>query len=352
MNFASDNAYGVSPEIIEALMSVNAGASGSYGGDETTARMGELMSALFEKEVAVFPVPSGTGANALSLSTMVPSFGCVLCHEEAHINVDECGAVELFTGGCKLIGLAGTGAKLTAEGLQTRLEGFVRGDHDPRPSAVSITQATELGTVYSVDEIGQIGAFCEENGMRLHMDGARFANALVSLGCTPAEMTWKAGVAALSFGVTKNGGMIVDAVVFFDTSLAEDFDRRRLQAGQLIAKGRFASAQILAYLKDDLWLDNARHANALGAKLSTRLSAIDGVRLHTQTQANEVFAVLPPAVHQALQEAGAVYHCWPPNPNSGPVPSAPGEVLARLVTSFGTTEADVDHFIESAAGTT
>ena len=350
MNFASDNAYGVSPEIIEALAAVNAGAVGSYGGDETTARLVEKMSEVFEKEVAAFPVPSGTGSNALSLSTMVPSYGAVLCHEEAHINVDECGAVELFCGGCKLIGLSGTGAKLTAERLNKRLAGFVRGDHDPRRSAVSITQATELGTVYSVDEISAIGDLCKENGMRLHMDGARFANALVSLGCTPAEMTWKAGVDALSFGVTKNGGMITDAVVFFDTSLAEDFDRRRLQGGHLIAKGRYASAQVLAYLEDDLWLDNARHANSLAAKLSARLAAVEGVRLHAQTQANEVFAVLPGNVHEALQQAGAIYHCWPPNPNSGPVPEAPGEVLARLVLSFGTAEADVDQFIEAAVG--
>lgn len=349
MNFASDNAYGVSPEIIEALAAVNAGASGSYGGDETTARLGEKMSDVFEKDVAVFPIPSGTGANALSLSTMVPSFGAVLCHEEAHINVDECGAVELYCGGCKLIGLAGTGAKLSTDALNARLAVFVRGDHDPRRSAVSITQATELGTVYSVDEIAGIGALCRENEMRLHMDGARFANALVSLGCTPAEMTWKAGVDVLSFGVTKNGGMITDAVVFFDTALAEDFDRRRLQGGQLIAKGRYASAQILAYLEDDLWLDNARHANGMAAKLSARLAAVEGVRLHAQTQANEVFAVLPPHIHLALQKVGAIYHCWPPNPGSGPVPEASGEVLARLVLSFATAEADVDQFIEAAA---
>lgn len=350
MNFASDNAYGVSPEILQALVDVNQGAAGSYGGDDTTARLGERMCELFEKEVAVFPVPSGTGANALALSTMVPSYGAVLCHEEAHINVDECGAVELYTGGCKLIGLSGTGARLSVDGLKARLAGFVRGDHDPRRCAVSITQASELGTVYALDEIKAIGALCKENGMRLHMDGARFANALVALGCTPAEMTWKAGVDALSFGVTKNGGMITDAVVLFDTALAEDFDRRRLQGGQLIAKGRYASAQVLAYLEDDLWLRNARHANAMAAKLSAGLVAVEGVRLHAETNANEVFAVLPPTVHGALEAAGAVYHCWPPNPNSGPVPAAAGEVLARLVTSFETSEADVDGFISTAQG--
>ncbi len=350
MNFASDNAYGVSPEIIQALVDVNQGAAGSYGGDETTARLAERMCELFETEVAVFPVPSGTGANALALSTMVPSYGAVLCHEEAHINVDECGAVELYSGGCKLVGLSGAGARLTVDALQARLAGFVRGDHDPRRCAVSITQASELGTVYTLDDINAVGALCKQNGMHLHMDGARFANALVSLGCTPAEMTWKAGVDALSFGVTKNGGMITDAVVFFNTALAEDFDRRRLQGGQLIAKGRYASAQVLAYLENDLWLRNARHANAMAAKLSAGLEAVKGVRLHAQTDANEVFAVLPPGVHAALQGAGAVYHCWPPNPNSGPVPSADGEVLARLVTSFDTAEADVDRFLSAAQG--
>lgn len=297
----------------------------------------------------IFPVPTGTGANALGLSTFVPSFGAVLCHEEAHLAIDECSAVELFTGGGRTLGIAGTGAKLTVEALEARLAQFVRGDHDPRRSAVSITQSTELGTVYSLEEISGVGDLCRRNNMRLHMDGARFANGLVALECSPAEMTWKAGVDLLSFGATKNGAMCTDAVVFFDTSLAEDFDRRRLQGGQLFSKGRFVSVQLLAYLEDGLWLRNARHANAMAAGLSTGLQAIDGVRMHVETQANEIFAVLPGHVHEALQAEGAVYHCWPPNPNSGPVPTEPGEVLARLVTSFMTSQADVTRFVKAAA---
>ncbi len=349
MNFASDNWYGVSPEIMAALNEVNEGTAGAYGGDDTTATLTGRMSEVFEREVAVFPVSTGTAGNALALSTVVPSYGAVLCHEEAHILVDECGSVQTLTGGCLMIGLPGLGAKLSVEALEQRLKGFVRGDHDPRRSAVSITQSTERGTPYGQPEITAIGDLCREHGMRLHMDGARFANGLVSLGCSPAEMTWKAGVDVVTFGATKNGAMSTDAVVFFDLALAEDFDRRRLMAGQLTSKGRYASAQLLAYLEDDLWLRSAGQANAAATKLGAGLEAVEGVRLHVQPQANSVFAVLPGRVHAALQGAGAVYHCWPPNPNSGPVPEMEGEVLARLVCSFATPEADVDWFVKTAA---
>lgn len=349
MNFASDNWYGVSPEIMAALNDVNQGTAGAYGGDETSAELTRRMSEVFERDVAVFAVSTGTAGNALALSTIVPSHGAVLCHEEAHILVDECGAVQTLTGGCLMIGLRGTGAKLTAKGLEQRLAGFVRGDHDPRRSAVSITQSTELGTVYDLGEIAAIGDLCQDNGMRLHMDGARFANGLVSLNCSPAQMTWKAGVDVLTFGATKNGAMSTDAVVFFDRELAEDFDRRRLMAGQLSSKGRYAAVQLLAYLDDDLWLRNARQANSLAAKLAAGLKSVEGVRLHVEPGSNSVFPVLPAKLHAALQEAGAVYHCWPPNPNSGPVPEADGEVLARLVCSFATPEQDVISFVEAAA---
>lgn len=348
MNFASDNWYGVSPEIMAALNEVNQGTAGAYGGDDTTAKLTERMSEVFEKDIAVFPVSTGTAGNALALLTVVPSHGAVICHEEAHILVDECGAVQTLTGGCLMIGMPGLGAKLSADALRQRMKGFVRGDHDPRRAAVSITQSTELGTAYTLEEISGIGEVCRENGMRLHMDGARFANALASLDCSPAEMTWKAGVDVLTFGATKNGAMSTDAVVFFDTSLAEDFDRRRLMAGQLTSKGRYSSAQLLAYLEDDLWLKNARAANARAAKLGAGLKAVNGIRLHVEPKSNSVFPVLPGHIHEALQSAGAIYHCWPPNPNSGPVPEEEGEVLARLVCSFATPEADVDQFVEIA----
>ncbi len=348
MNFTSDNSYGVSPEIIAALSEVNEGAAGAYGADETTARLTAATCKVFEKEVAIFPVPTGTGANALGLSSFVPSYGAVLCHEEAHINVNECNAVAFFTGGCELCSLPGTGAKLTATALRKRLAQFVHGNHNPRRSAVSITQPTELGTIYSLEEISAISEVCRENNMRLHMDGARFTNGLVSLDCSPADMTWKAGVDVLSFGATKNGGMSSDAVIFFETALAEDFERRCLQTGNLLSKGRFASAQLLAYLADDLWLRNARHANRMAAKLAGGLKAA-GITLHAEVQANEVFAILPGIIHSALQVAGAIYYCWSPNPNSGPVPSAPGDVLARLVTSFATKAEEVDRFLDIAS---
>ncbi len=345
MNFASDNAYGVSPEIIEALAAVNAGAVGSYGGDETTARLGEEMSKLFEKEVAVFPVPSGTGSNALSLSTMVPSYGAVLCHEEAHINVDECGAVELYCGGCKLIGLAGTGAKLTADGLEQRLAGFVRGDHDPRPAAVSITQATELGTIYSVEEISAIGKVCKDNGMRLHMDGARFANALVALDLTPAQMTADLGVDIVSFGGTKNGCWCAEALVFLKPEMANQTPFIRKRAAHLFSKSRFIAAQFDAYFEDGLWLEIARHANAMSARLQTGITSSANARLAWQSPANETFPIVSKALSKKLSDKGAMFYEWAA-PRSVAHMVGPDDTMLRLVTSFATTEDHVDQFID------
>jgi threonine aldolase len=216
MNFASDNVYGVHPAIMMAMQDANAGTQSSYGSDEFTKRAERQLCDIFEREVDVYLVLTGTAANSLCISAMVPPYGGVLCHSEAHIMVDECGAPELFSGGAKLIGIADPAGKLTPASITRVLDGFIRGEHDPKPKAVSITQATELGTVYGLDEIRAIAELAHGRGLRLHMDGARFTNALVSLGCTPAEMTWKAGVDALSFGATKNGAMMLEAVIFFD----------------------------------------------------------------------------------------------------------------------------------------
>jgi threonine aldolase len=275
---------------------------------------------------------------------MAPPYGAILCHADAHIMVDECGAPELLTGGAKLIGLDEPGGKITARRIEETLDGFIRGEHDPKPAAISITQASEFGTVYRPAEIEAISAVARRRRMRLHMDGARFANALVSLGVTPAELTWKAGIDAMSFGATKNGAMALEAVVFFDQALAEDFSFRRMRAGQLLSKGRFLGAQMLAYLADDLWLDNARHANAMAARLAKGLAGAPRVRLPLETEANEIFAIIPQGLHGELAKAGVVYHQWP-GAGPGTDRAGKGEILVRFVASYLTCAEDVDRLI-------
>jgi threonine aldolase len=340
MNFISDNAYGASPQILASLTAANSGTDASYGEDAITRRVCERLSAIFERDVAAFPVITGTAANALALATLCPPYGAVFCHKDSHIAVDECAAPEFFTGGAKLAQLDGNGAKLTPRIIEQALARFGGGVHSPRPSVVSITQATELGTIYKLDEIRAIAALAHKHGMTLHMDGARFANALVSLGCTPAEMTWKAGVDALSFGATKNGALCAEAVIFFDNKTrAEDFTYRRKKAGHLISKMRFISAQLEAYLENDLWLANARRANGLAKALGKGLAAISDVTLATPVEANGVFAWMPKPLAAQLHRQGAKFYDWMVEPE---------RVMARLIVSFATPEADVAKFIETA----
>jgi threonine aldolase len=341
MNFGSDNVYGVHPKIMDAIVESNQRLTDvSYCHDEGSAKVERELSAVFEKDVKAFLVMNGTGANALALSAMVEPYGGVFCHEGAHINTDECNAPELFTGGAKLITLTGEGNKITADGITNKLKHFVHGEHGAKPMAVSISNVTELGTVYSIKEIAAISKLAHDNRMKLHMDGARFANALVSVGCTPAEMTWKSGVDVLSFGGTKNGGMIIEVVVFFDTALAENFLYLRKRVGQLLSKGRYLSAQTLAYLKDDLWLDNARRANGLAARLTQGIGQMKGVRISNPTQANEVFAFMPKTLYEALEARGAHFHEWPVDGMND------GETHVRLVLSWATPEDHVDGFVQ------
>ncbi|MCK5275786.1 MAG: low specificity L-threonine aldolase, partial [Alphaproteobacteria bacterium] len=262
MNFASDNTAGVSPEMLEALARANEGRAMPYGNDEVTARVKDRIAGIFETEVEVFPVATGTAANALSISLLAPAWGAVWCHPESHANTDECAAPEFYTGGAKLIPVPGEHGKISAAGLGHALEyAGHRGVHEALPSAVTVSQASEAGTVYTPDEVAAISELCRSRELGLHMDGARFANALVALGCSPAEATWKAGVDILSFGATKNGALAAEAVVIFTESLrakAAEMGFRRKRAAHLFSKMRFLSAQLEAYLADDLWLANAR----------------------------------------------------------------------------------------------
>lgn len=344
MNFASDNVYGVHPAIMQAMADANSGTQSSYGSDEFTARAVRKLCEIFEREVDVYLVLTGTAANSLCVSAMVPPYGACLCHSEAHIMVDECGAPELFSGGAKLIGIADPAGKLTPASITKVLDGFIRGEHDPKPKAVSITQATELGTVYDLAEIRAIADLAHGRGLRLHMDGARFTNALVSLGCSPAEMTWKAGVDALSFGATKNGAMMLEAVVFFDRALSEDFIHRRMRSAQLLSKGRYLGAQMNAYLENDLWLKNARHANAIAAYLAVELEKTGKVRLPLPTQANEVFPIMPSGLYEHLQAAGAVFYEWP-GEGPGTEELIEGNLFVRFVCSYMTTKDQCDALV-------
>jgi threonine aldolase len=340
MNFSSDNVAGISPEILAAVAAANTGKPPSYGDDPLTARVERRLAEIFEHEVAVFPVATGTAANALALATLVPPWGTVFCHAEAHVVVDECGAPEFYAGGARMAGIATPHGKIGASDLAALLPGGKGVVHHMQPAAISLTQATEAGTVYRAEEIAAIGELARRHGLGFHVDGARFANALVHLGCAPADITWRAGVDVLSFGATKNGAAAAEAVIFFDPAKAADFAFRRKRGGHLFSKMRFLSAQLEAYLADDLWLRNARHANAMAARLAGGLAQLANMRLRHPVEANEIFVEMPNPVIEALFARGFHFYRWDGSQGN----------CVRLVTAFDTAPADVDAFLVTARG--
>ena len=348
MNFASDNIAGGSAPVLQAILDANAGAMAAYGGDEITRQVKARFNEIFEREVSVFFVTTGTAANALALSAAVPPYGLCVCHREAHVIDDECGAPEFFMHGAKLVGLPGVGAKLSAPDVSDYLRGLPRSVKQMPPKALSISQVSECGLVYGLDELEELGRVCRAHGLSFHMDGARFANALASLGCTPAEMTWRRGVDILSFGGTKNGCLMAEAIVVFRPELAEALDYRSKRAGQIVSKGRLISAQFEGYFADDHWHANARHANRMAKLLSDGLSGLPGVRLAWETQANEVFPIIPAPMDKALKEAGVLYHPWTELSLPEGEAVGPDEALVRLVLSFATREEDVLKVIDIA----
>jgi threonine aldolase len=351
INLASDNVVGASRQVLEALVAANSGAEAAYGSDNPTQEAEALLAGIFEHEVKVFLVATGTGANALALAALSPPWGAIFCHEESHVADDECGAPEMFTDGAKLIGLPGINGKLTPERLETAIARYPKGVvKSVQPAAVSISQVTESGTVYSLAEIARIGEIARHHDLGFHLDGARFANALVSLHCSPAEMTWKAGVDVVSFGATKNGCLACEAVIFFDPARAEHFGFRRKRSGHTVSKGRLLGAQMSAYLRQDHWLDNARHANRMAKQLTNGLRNLSGVRMPWPTEANEIFAILPKATAKRLAEAGVKAAPWyelsaslPPHEKIGQ-----DEVFWRFVTSFATEEEEIARVLEIA----
>src|SRR5262245_44838271 len=310
MNFASDNAAGVAPEILAAIAGANEGAALAYGRDRWTQQVERKFTELFEREVAVFLVATGTAANALALAHLTPPWGAVLCHAESHIATDECGAPEFFGGGLKLIGLSGDAGRIAPATLQHALEqGQWGGPHHVSATVLSLSQATEAGTIYRPAEIQRLAEIAHGHGLTVHVDGARFGNALVRMNASPAEATWKAGVDALSFGATKGGALAAEAVVFFDPARGADMQSRRKRGGHLLSKHRFVAAQMEAYLAGGRWLALARHANDMADRLSAGLAAA-GLEPVWPVEANEVFVALPPRIDARLKAAGASYYPW------------------------------------------
>lgn len=349
MNFASDNTGPVHPNVMAALIAANTGYALPYGGDDLTAQTIQNIRDLFEApDAAVFLVSLGTAANSLILATLSQPWETVFCHTVAHIHEDECNAPEFYSGGTKLTLVPGPEAKMTAENLRRSiLAEETRGVHGPQRGPVSLTQATERGTIYSLKEIQEISATAKEFGLPVHMDGARFANAVQSLGCSAAEMTWKSGVDAVTFGGTKNGLMAVEAVIFFNPKHAWEFELRRKRGAHLFSKHRFLAAQMQSYLAGDLWLDMAKKSNDASARLVQGLKQIPEVQIDFEPQANIIFAQWPRAAHQRLHAAGAQYYVMAGDHTTGPS----DELLpARLVTDWSTTPENVDKFLDILRG--
>lgn len=331
--FFSDNTASACPEILAALAAANRGLARAYGDDEWTTRLDEAFSSFFGTPVRAFAVATGTAANSLSLATLSPPYGAIFAHAEAHIAVDECGAPGFFTGGAQLALLEGAHGRLQAAVVATALAAHPRHLHSVQPAALSLTQATELGTVYRVPELTSLCESAHRNGLKVHMDGARFANAVAFLNCHPGDLTWRVGVDVLSFGATKNGALAAEAVVFFDLSLVRDFELRRKRAGHLLSKSRYVSAQLLTYIETDLWKRNAQRTNTL----AQRLGLAAGARLLHPVEANEVFMQLGAAGKDALRKGGFEFYDWGAE-NSGE---------ARFVVSWDQPEADVPALCEA-----
>src|SRR4029079_16746110 len=347
MNFASDNTAGIAPEILQALATGNDGFAMGYGNDDLTRAVERRIGEIFERDAAVFLVPTGTAANALALAHVSPPLGAVFAHDEAHILTDECGAPEFFGGGLKLVGMPGIGCKVAPETLAETVatyEGHT--PHQAVPAACSFAQASEAGTIYRPAEIAALAKVAHAHGMKAHMDGARFANAVVRMNAIPAEITWKSGVDVLSFGATKGGAMAAEAVVFFNRELAANMAERRKRAGHLLSKHRFLALQFEAFLANDSWLRLARHANAMADRLASGLAGA-GYAPVWPVEANLVFIAVPKAVEATLKAAGARYYVR--RSESLPVPLENDRCLIRLVASFATQEDEIDRFVSLAA---
>jgi threonine aldolase len=334
--FASDNNAGICPEAFEALVEANVGHAPGYGDDDWTRAAGDAIRGAFGTDCDVYLVFNGTAANALALSSICRSTDAVICHAMAHVNVDECAATEFWSGGAKLLTMDTPHAKLTRDAVEWRAAP-AHDEHASRPRALALTQATELGTVYTPQELSALCDLAHARGMKVHLDGARFANAVASLGCTPAEISWKAGVDVLCFGGTKNGLPFGEAIVFFDRALADEFARRRKQGGQLASKMRFLAAPWRAIMTNGTWLKHAAHANAMARRLAAAIENLPGVRLIVPVQANGVFADVPAHAIEAVRAKGWRFYTFI------------GETGVRLMCAWDTRADAVDAFAADLA---
>lgn len=341
MNFRSDNEGPAAEPILQAIIDANQGSAHAYAEDQWSNRLDAAFSDVFETQVRVLPLATGTAGNSIALAQMCPPWGSVVCHEGAHINQDECGAPEFYNPGCKLAGLPGDLGKLHAHDLEQWLpHQGAHGVHNNAPSVISLTQATEAGTVYQVDEVRAISDIAKTNNMHVHMDGARFANAVVNLGVSPADITWRAGVDILSFGASKNGCMGAEALVLFGhPEWYEGLERRRKRAGHLLSKMRYVSAQLLAYLDNNLWLNLAGKANGYARQFTDAVEQHPTASVAWPVEGNEVFLRWSNHKLQALQDQGFDFYFWPGSDD-----------LARLVFACTLQQADVDRFIEALRG--
>lgn len=349
MHFSSDNIAPCAPALMEAALAANAGPARPYGADAETAQLEALVAEAFERPAKVFMVATGTAANALTLACLCPPWAAVYGHRNSHIEEDECGAPEFFTGGAKITLLDGARAKIDPDALDRAIRFTARaGVHNVQKGALSLTQATEAGAVYTPAEVAALAARAKADGLPVHMDGTRFANAVARLGCAPADLTWRAGVDALCLGATKAGAMAAEAVILFEGGAAHakawEFELRRKRAGHLWSKMRFMSAQMAAFLRDGLWLDLAARANAMADRLADGLRAIPGVDIAGPVEANMMFPRFPRAGHRALHQAGALYYLWPGDQSLEGPDAEP--LQCRLVCSWATEPAEIDAFLD------
>jgi threonine aldolase len=346
MIFGSDNQAGASERVLAAITEAYRAHDGAYGADRHTEQAVDALRETFDTDLDAFFVSSGTAANMLALSAMVQPWEGVVCHHQAHILLDESTGPSLFTGGAALLPVPERTTRMTAAQLAPMLRRLPQdAPHNIRPRALSITQANECGQIYSVDELTGLARVACEAGLRVHLDGARFANAVAALDVHPSEITWRAGVDVLCLGASKNGAVAAEAVVFFDRSLAEDFDYRLKRTGHLTSKARLYGAQFVAWLGDDHWLDLARTANGHAERLRREIDVLDGVRTAWPCESNESFVVMRRGLFDGLLAAGASMYEWYPNSMPSDQTIGDDEVLARLVTSFATTDDHIDAFV-------
>ncbi|MDE0875397.1 MAG: beta-eliminating lyase-related protein [Porticoccaceae bacterium] len=347
MYFGSDNQTGASSQVLAMLTQANSGYTHGYGDDQWTNQAVEALKTLFECDLEAYFVATGTAANSLALSCMVKPWESVLCHDSAHIILDESTAPELFTGGARMRSISQGEGKMSPKHLQDYLQTIGTDyPHNVRAAALSITQASESGLVYTPEQVSALSRMAKDNGLSVHMDGARFANAVASQQCTPAELSWKAGVDVLCLGATKCGALCAEVVIFFNKELADTFTHRRKRGGHLLSKGRLFGAQMVGWLKDDHWLDLAQHANTQATQLAKKIATFGCLQLVWPVESNELFVIMPKGLAEHLQAAGAEFYDWyvdtlPPN-----ITINENEIFARLVTSFITQDAQCEDFCE------